>query len=211
MPEESDAARIVAAGSDAAADRYADLEQEGATWPRMRWLRDLLARLPEGAAVLDLGCATGVPAAAAIAQRHRVTGVDVSSAQVARARRNVSTGKFICADAAEVDLAERSFDPVVSFYTFDHIPRERHADLLERIHRWLRPGGYLLLSVEDTDQPGAISDWLGVKMHFSMFEAEATRALVREAGFTMLETAVEVQTEQDADIPYVWILARATT
>jgi hypothetical protein len=46
---------FVAAGYDQVADAYAALEQPGREWPRLRLLRDLLARLRPGSSVLDLG------------------------------------------------------------------------------------------------------------------------------------------------------------
>jgi hypothetical protein len=72
----------------------------------------------------------------------------------------------------------------------------------------LRPGGYLLLSVEDADQPGVVTRWLDVDMFFSMFDAETTRQLVRHAGFEFVRTDIEEQQEQGRAVPYVWILAR---
>lgn len=56
--------------------------------------------------------------------------------------------------------------------------------------------------------PEAVAQWLGVDMHFSMFDANTTRRLVREAGFTIERTAIEGQIEGQVEIPYTWILAR---
>ncbi len=66
----------------------------------------------------------------------------------------------------------------------------------------------LLLSVEDIDEPGTVSQWLGVDMYFSMFGADAMRQLVRDAGFDITRTALGTQTEGGTDISYTWILAR---
>lgn len=198
---------VVARGYDRAASEYAALDEDG-SWPREGWLERLTARLEPGARVLDLGCATGVPVAARLAQAHLVTGVDVSPEQIRTARAKVPSAEFVCGSATDVDFPEGRFDAVVSLYTFDHIPRDRHAELLERVRGWLRPGGWLLLSIEDADQPGTTATWLGVDMFFSMFDAEATRDLVRQAGFDIEETAVEPQFEQGAEVRYTWILAR---
>jgi ubiquinone/menaquinone biosynthesis C-methylase UbiE len=55
---------LVARGYDRVAAPYARLE--GAVErPRMRWLGDLLTRLPTGSRVLDLGCGSGIPACGA--------------------------------------------------------------------------------------------------------------------------------------------------
>ncbi len=107
-----------------------------------------------------------------------------------------------------MDFAPSTFDAVVSLYTFDHVPRAEHRELLGRAHRWLRPGGWFLLSIEDADEPGQTVEWLGVDMHFSMFDAATTRRLVTDAGFLIERTAVETQLERATEIPYTWVLAR---
>ena len=48
-------------GYDEVADAYAALETQGAEWPRMRHLRNLLSILPSGADVLDLYAIEHVP------------------------------------------------------------------------------------------------------------------------------------------------------
>lgn len=158
--------------------------------------------------VLDLGCATGVPVAARLARWYTVTGVDISPVQIEQATENVPEGKFLCADLQTVSFPGEYFDAVVSLYTFDHVSRDQHSELLKRIYRWLRPDGLLLLSIENRDEPGTIAQWLGVDMHFSMFDADTTRRLVLDAGFTIERTAVENQIEGQVEIPYTWILAR---
>ena len=130
-------------------------------------------------AVLDPGCATGVPVAAELAGRYRVTGVDISPEHIQQAARNVPGAEFICSDALAVTFPAGHFDAIISLYTFDHIPRDEHRDLLGRLRRWLRPGGLLLLSIEDLDEPGTVTEWQGADMYFSMFSADATRQMYR--------------------------------
>jgi cyclopropane fatty-acyl-phospholipid synthase-like methyltransferase len=199
---------IVATGYDHAAAAYAHLENPETPWPRMSWLDELLRQLDPGSRVLDLGCASGVPVAVRIAQHHHVTGVDLSVTQIEEAQRKVTEGTFPCADILKVDFPPQHFDAVVSFYTFDHIPREEHPALLAQIYQWLRSEGLLLISVEDGDQPGTVAEWLGVPMYFSHFDAENTKRLVKEAGFSIERTEVVVQVEQRQDIPYLFLQGR---
>jgi SAM-dependent methyltransferase len=202
------AKRIVADGYDRVALRYAELEGEE-TWPRMRWVSRVLAELPDGASVLDLGCGGGVPVGPAVVTRgHRFTGVDISSAQVELARANVPEAEFVQSDLTSVDLPHGAFDAVFSFYAIDHVPREEHAALFRSIHGWLKPGGTLLISVEAGDEPAATGEWLGAPMYFSHFDEETTIGLVRTAGFTVVETSVEEQLERDHLVPYLWLIAR---
>jgi SAM-dependent methyltransferase len=204
----SEPSEIVRAGYDEAAARYRALEHDSARWPRAEWIGELTKSLRPGAAILDLGCATGIPVAAELAGRYRVTGVDISPEHIQQAGRNVPDAEFVCSDALTVTFPAGHFDAIISLYTFDHIPRDEHRGLLERLRHWLRPDGLLLLSIEDQDEPGTVAEWLGVDMFFSMFGADATRQLVREAGFDIEKTALGTQTEGETDIAYTWILAR---
>jgi cyclopropane fatty-acyl-phospholipid synthase-like methyltransferase len=203
-----DPGEIVRAGYDRVAAQYRALEHDSAQWPRGEWIGELTSRLQPGAAVLDLGCAAGVPVAAELAKQYRVTGVDISPEHIEQAARNVPDAEFVCSDARSATFPAGSFDAIISLYTFDHIPRDEHRDLLERLRDWLQPDGLLLLSIEDNDQPGIVAEWLGADMYFSMFNADATRQLVRDAGFDIEKTALATQTEGETDISYTWILAR---
>lgn len=197
---------IVATGYDRVANRYEQLEES--EWPRLRRLRELLARIPVGGAVLDLGCGNGIPSLVEIAKRHQATGVDISAVQTARAQANVPTANVLQADIAEVGFGAESFDAVVSFYALEHVPREHHADILRRLRRWLRPGGALLFTVEARGTHETIGEWLGEPMFFSQFGPDETLALVRDAGFVVESADVEAQREGATEIEYLWIRAR---
>ena len=203
----NDPKRVVERGYDQVAQDYARLEGE-TEWPRMRWLRKLLNRLEPGSSVLDLGCGSGDPADIEISKEHKVTGVDISQAQINFARQNVPAGHFIHEDAGSVEFQEAHFDAVVSFYTLEHVPRKEHETILQRIYQWLRDGGLLLISIEAGDFDDVMGEWLGVPMFISCFDPETMKQLVTESGFEILETAIETQVEQSNDVPYLWLLAR---
>jgi SAM-dependent methyltransferase len=207
VPEASDPGSIVETGYDIVADRYAALEAEGDEWPRMRWLGRLLDRVDQGARVLDLGCGNGVPATRAIAARHEAIGVDLSAGQIERAKRNVPDAEFIRADLTEIEFSE-PFAAIAAFYVIEHLPRERHPETFERFYGWLRRRGYLLFTIEPDDEPGIVGEWLGQPMFFSQYSAERTLELVREAGFEVLETAIEAQLEGTREVSYLWVLAQ---
>jgi cyclopropane fatty-acyl-phospholipid synthase-like methyltransferase len=198
--------RTVEAGYNEVARQYAELE--GTTpWPRMRWLNKLLADLPRGSSILDLGCGSGDPVDVYLAHQHRVTGVDISAEQLRRARLNVPQAHFIKSDLSEVTFPIATFDAVVSFYTIEHVPRRFHSEVLRRVRGWLRPGGRLLLTIEAGEYADVTGTWLGVPMFLSCYGPERNKQMIQEAGFRLLESAVEVQREGDKDVPYLWILA----
>jgi cyclopropane fatty-acyl-phospholipid synthase-like methyltransferase len=176
--------------------------------PAPLFVRELSQMLPSGSEVIDVGCGGGA-FARELAQRHRVTGVDLSAAQIELARGNVPKGTFVCADVLDVDLPPASFDAAVALYVFCHVPRAEHPTLLGKIARWLRPGALLLATMSAGEGGEVVEDWLGVPMFFSSWDVETNRRLVREAGFELLRDEVLAQSEPGhGDVPFLWLVAR---
>ena len=152
------------------------------------WLRELMPRLNEGDPVLDLGCGCGVPATAILAERHAVTGVDLSPVQISRARRLVPAAQFQCADMSTLEFEASSFAAVVSFYAIIHVPLDEQPAIFENIFRWLRPGGYLLATVGSSAWTGTEEDWLGAPMYWSHADRPTYIGWLEETGFEVLWT-----------------------
>ena len=152
-------------------------------------MRALLDRLYDGDAVLDIGCGAGVPIAKSLAARYRVTGVDISPEMIQRAQQNVPTGDFMCVDIMLATFPPSSFDAVVAFYSIFHLPRREHPDLFRRIHRWLKPGGFLLCTLSHFSEEGYTEDgFFGATMYWSNFSLREYGEILNGAGFTLLET-----------------------
>jgi len=180
-----DAKDFVAQGYDRCGDVYG--AARGDLPPP--WLGLLLDRLPEGAAVLDIGCGAGVPVTRALASRYVVTGVDISARQIERARRNLPRTRFLHGDIMEQEFSRESFAGVVMIYTLFHLPRREHPLLLGLIHGWLQPGGLLLCTLAHTSESGYIEDdFCGASMYWSHFDEREYDEILEQAGFRVLET-----------------------
>jgi len=199
---------LVAAGYDAMIDTWEAWKAAIEDDPRADWCGELLDRLPEGARVVELGCGGGTTETRALASRFRLTGVDLSDAQLARARERVPAAEYIHADLTTVEFAAQTVDAVASFYVFNHVPRELLAPLLERIHTWLRPGGLLLATLGASDVPGWTGDFLGAPSYFSGYPAETNRRLLAAAGLTLLRDELVRIREPEADATFHWILGQ---
>jgi 2-polyprenyl-3-methyl-5-hydroxy-6-metoxy-1,4-benzoquinol methylase len=196
---------VVAHGYDVVAGTY--LERHGQSVVRDRWLREMIARLPNAARVLDLGCGAGVPVSHQLAERgFDVVGVDGSAEQIKLARRNVPDAEFIHADMAAVAFLPRSFDAVAAFYSIIHVPREEHATLLRRIADWLKPGGLFIASLGSGECADWTGEWLGTEMFFSHYDADTYERLVRESRFNIEHAEVVDQDNDDAR--FLWVIAR---
>jgi SAM-dependent methyltransferase len=205
-----DPKRVVADGYDTMAERYLAWSDLRPSPTRLRYLALALELIPPGSDVLDLGCGAGVPMTAALAEDRAVTGVDISSTQLALARRNVPGATFLRADMTALTFEPASLDAVVAFYSLTHVPRDEQAELLGHIRSWLRPGGIFLASMGADDEPGDVEpDWLGVDMYFSHFGAKANRRLVEGAGLVVERSELAVEPEDRHDARFLWVVARA--
>jgi cyclopropane fatty-acyl-phospholipid synthase-like methyltransferase len=205
-----DPRRIVEQGYDDLDDVYRGWVERGRDGHRSGFLARVLATVPAGADVLEIGCGPGTDAAA-LARDRRYTGIDLSAVQLAHATRAAPTGTFLHADVLEAVFAPASFDAVVSFYVFNHIPQDRLGSLLRRVLAWLRPGGRLFASFGTSDDPGSVERmWLGrADMYFSSLPVAANEALLEAVGFAIdsTETVTEVE-EGQGQATFHWVIAR---
>ena len=203
-----DPKRIVAAGYDRIAERYAAWSARADDDPRQRYLALLLERLPAGAAVLELGCGTGALTTARLADRFAVTGVDISARSIERAKQTVPGATFVHADMTALALPAAGFAAVAAFYSITHVPRDEHGPLLRAIARWLRPGGLFVASMGAGSSPGEVeAAWLGAPMYFSHYDAATNRRLVEDAGLRLLSAREETTDEDGVPVPFLWIVA----
>ena len=139
------------------------------------WLSELTPLLSPNSKVLELGCGCGVPVAQILSEDFAVTGVDISSVQIERARNLVPLADFICADMTKVDFPHGSFAAIVSLYAIIHIPLDEQLALFAKLFEWLQLEGYLLITVGSRAWTGTEEDWLGIsgaKMFWSHADAK---------------------------------------
>jgi len=178
--------RLVAQGYDQCAGAYEQARREAAS-PEIKWLKK---QLPNKAQVLDIGCGSGLPVTRDLAKRFVVTGVDISSEQIRRARENVRHATFFHSDIMAIDFPAASFDAVVALYAIFHLPRGEHARLLGNIRRWLKLGGYLVATLaREADDPYTEDDFFGVEMYWSNYGMPEYNAILAESGFELLKSS----------------------
>jgi SAM-dependent methyltransferase len=181
---DADYKALVQQGYDVCAAAYEHARRKESI-PQLEWLIQCLSR---GVRVLDIGCGSGVPVAQALAQRFRVTGVDISGEQIRRARLNVSNGEFIHGDIMAVDFPPAQFDAVVAFFSIFHLPREAHPELLRRMACWLKPNGYLMITASRVSEEAYTEDdFFDVTMYWSNYGLEDYQKMLAEAGFRLIE------------------------
>jgi SAM-dependent methyltransferase len=130
----------------------------------------------------------------------RVAGIDVSPEVVAGARRRHRELTGTVTDVRALPFEHESFDAVVSNSTLDHLEGpEEVATALAEIHRVTRPGGRLVLTVDNPYHPlvaarNALPPVLAGAIRPTPYPSAWTCGpatlgdLLRRAGFRVLET-----------------------
>ena len=120
------------------------------------WLLEYFSsqRITEGL-VIDLGCGSGILAAALVQAGYEVLGYDLSPAMIDISRRRVPTAKFVACSFLEADLppciAVTAIGEIFN-YAFDGANSARElAKLFGRVYDALLPGGVFVF---DGAEPG---------------------------------------------------------
>jgi SAM-dependent methyltransferase len=203
-----DPKRVVAEGYDRLGPAFSAWTSENSPEVRRWFLDEVLARLGDGSSVLELGCGPGT-AAVELSAGRRYVGVDLSRVQLSIARERVPGATFVVGDLTSMVFRPASFDGVVAFYVFMHVPRQDVAPTFSRIFDWLRPGGQLMLTLPTSGQEDDVEEWLGVPMFFAAFTPETSERMVQEAGFELELSEIRHEVEaRYGPVKFHWVIAR---
>ena len=209
MEKGMQAAKLKAAATyNAAADHFDD--DPLAFWDRYGKRTVERLALPQGAAVLDVGCGSGasaIPAAEAVGPGGRVIGVDLAERLLALARakasgRRLGNVEFRHGDMERLEFPDASFDAVVCVFAIFFV--EDMAQQVRELWRLVRPGGHLAITTWGPRmfEPGSSAWWAAVQqvrpdLHSSVrpweriVTPEALGRLLSESGIGEAEIVAE--------------------
>lgn len=194
----------VRAGYNIAAKNYSS--EYRAQFNSEKYLAKLIEVLQPNSKVLDVGCGAGKPIDSYLVSKGiGVSGIDISETQIELAKSNVPEANYEVRDMSELQDGEYQVDAVVSFYAIFHTPREKHADLLKKFRSFLKPDGYLLITMGSRDWEGKKDNFCGAEMYWSSYGIEKNQELTGEAGFEIIFSEIDV----DGGEKHLVILAKA--
>ncbi len=158
-------------------------------------LRFLLADVPPGTRVLDLGCGEGLFAAALARAGAEVLAVDVAEEPLRRARaRNPGLRTRLIEGEGDWEIEDASFDVVWAGEVIEHVADT--SRWLSELRRVLRSGGRLLLTTPELGSSQLLAAALSRRSfarrfdpqgdHLRHYDGATLRALLISFGFERL-------------------------
>ncbi len=162
-----------------------------------KYLEKLNKLLKQVSLILDLGCGAGKPVDEFFVKHgHKVIGLDISEKQIELAKKNLPNGEFKVEDMSELTNSEYLVDAVISFYAIFHIKRESHQELFNKINSFLPVGGLILVSMGSSNWEGTESDFHGIEMFWSHFDADKNKEIIKNAGFKILLDEIDTSNNE---------------
>ena len=177
---------------DAVAADYADqLAGELQELPFETWLLDRVIAHADGRAVVEVGSGPGHVTAYLSAGGADATGIDLSPAMVAEARRRFPGPAFEVGDLRRLGRPATSsgWAAVLAWYSLIHLAASELPAAVAALVRPLDPGGWLVLGLHAGAEVLHADDWFGndVALDFVLHEPASAVDLVTAAGLVDLE------------------------
>ncbi|WP_040800980.1 class I SAM-dependent DNA methyltransferase [Nocardia higoensis] len=199
--------------TDAAQHVIGLYERHADAWARERgdrlvvekgWLDRFTALLPDTAAVIDLGCGTGMPIAGhLVAQGFRVTGIDSSPAMIDMARARFPGHEWQVGDM-RTSPPRRRFDGILAWDSFFHLCPADQRRMFPIFGRLAAPGAALMFTSGPTADV-RIGSFAGEPLYHASLDSEEYRTLLRDNGFEVLAYRAE---DPDCGLHTIWLARR---
>lgn len=181
---------------------------------KYQWLYDIIAKLaaiPVGgekkfrqlalknldihpdSRILDLCCGAGQTTKFLVNYSQQVSGLDISTVSLEKARKNVPKAEFIEGFAQKMPFSDNFFDFVHTSVALHEMTTVELEEIFKEVYRVLKPKG--IFTFIDLHQPQNILFIPGLSLFMWLFETETAwqllktdlRAKLTNAGFTILD------------------------
>lgn len=177
---------------DAVAEAYADrLVTELDALPFETWLLDRVAAEVGGGPVVEVGCGPGHVTAHLADAGADATGIDLSPAMVAQARRRFPDGSYEVGDLRRLmrPTTAPGWSAVLAWYSLIHLATTELPEAVQALTRPLVPGGRLVLALHAGAGVRHHDEWFdtAVDLDVVLHEPDEVVAVVRAAGLSDIE------------------------
>jgi SAM-dependent methyltransferase len=168
-------------------------QRHGVAWARLRrdelvekpWLDRFCALVPTGAAVLDIGCGSGLPIARELILRgYDVTGLDATPTMLAQFQANLPNAAAHLGDMRELAL-DRRFAGLLAWDSFFHLSPSDQRGMFPRFQAHAAAGTALMFTSGDVEGV-AMGELEGDPLYHGSLDPDEYRSLLGAAGFAVI-------------------------
>lgn len=176
-------------------------ENRSAELKEKKYLDSLIAHLPIGGSVLDLGCGTGKPIFEYFFSKSiNIAGVDASSEMLKIAKANFPSTDFILQDMRSLNLGVR-FDAIIAWHSFFHLPAADQSAMFKIFEEHINPNGILLFtSGTDNGETWGMNN--GRNLYHASLDSNQYKYLLSKHNFKVLNHIVN---DPDCGNDTIWM------
>lgn len=165
------------------------------------WLDRFTALLPQGAAILDLGCGSAEPIARhLIEQGFAVDGVDTAPTLIGLCRNRFPDRSWQVADMRTLTLG-RTFHGLLAWDSFFHLAHDDQRGMFPVFRRLAEPGTVLMFT-SGSSHGEAIGSYRGEPLYHASLASEEYETLLHTNGFRVVAHVVN---DPDCGGHTVWL------
>ncbi|WP_413818570.1 class I SAM-dependent methyltransferase [Sphingobium sp.] len=154
------------------------------------WLNHFSELLPVGAAVLDIGCGSGLPIGRELIRRgFDITGVDGTPTMLALFQRNLPGTPALLMDMRQLAL-NRLFSGLIAWDSLFHLSPDDQRSMFPRFQAHSAPGAALMFTGGDAEGE-AIGELEGDALYHGSLDPEEYRSLLDATGFAIVAHVVQ--------------------
>lgn len=161
-------------------------------------LLKFLAKLPDDARILDVGCGPGNISAYLRQQKPQlqVLGIDAAENMIELARKNIPQAEFRVMDIREIEKIKQSFDAVVCGFCLPYLSEKETVKLIHTSASLLNKNGIIYLSTMEGDyslsgyQPSSSGE---EKLFIHFYKSTQLQKILNDAGFNLISEEIITQ------------------
>jgi len=167
------------------------------------FLSQLVAKLPPGSFILDVGCGSGRDLLWLKKSGFSVTGFEKSQELAGLARKN-SGCEVIEGDFTSYDFSLIGADAVILVGSLVHTPHDDFAAVLLRIAEAIKPGGLMLITLKEGTGRAEGADGRIFYLH----KDKELEAIFTSVGFSILECSRDLSKTGTGEIWLMYLLQK---
>jgi len=177
---------------------------------RLPQLQEFIDMLPNGARVLDVGCAGGRDSAILRDAGFEVIGIDLSESFLELARERVPGVEFQLMDARELNLEHDIFDGIWVNAVLLNLDRSEIPGVLRGLWRTMKSEGICVVGVKEGEGEKFIGEALveNMKRRETYFGKLEMEDLLRDAGFEITMSYISGDELGRSTTKWLYVFAR---